>query len=112
MPVAGDQPQSPPQSKEPQTLDDAECDPGSQADRGPQPGERRQHEGGAEQATRQTACRPVAAWQSPSAHVVGGAPRAAMKMDSGVDDIFSFVYDDFRLDGYRFHPHISASVAV
>ena len=39
-------------------------------------------------------------------------PLPTMKLDSGVDDIFSFVYDDFRLDGYRFHPHISASVAV
>ena len=39
-------------------------------------------------------------------------PLPTMSLDPGVDDIFGFVYDDFRLDGYRFHPHIPASVAV
>ena len=39
-------------------------------------------------------------------------PLPTMSLDPGVDDIFGFVYADFRLDGYRFHPHIPASVAV
>ncbi|MEC9208409.1 MAG: thymidylate synthase, partial [Pseudomonadota bacterium] len=39
-------------------------------------------------------------------------PLPTMSLNPGVDDIFGFVYDDFRLDGYRFHPHIPASVAV
>ncbi|MGH6622084.1 MAG: thymidylate synthase [Alphaproteobacteria bacterium] len=37
-------------------------------------------------------------------------PRMALNPD--VKDIFSFRYDDFNLTGYRFHPHISAKVAV
>ena len=39
-------------------------------------------------------------------------PLPTMSLNPGVDDIFGFVYADFRLDGYRFHPHIPASVAV
>ena len=35
-----------------------------------------------------------------------------MSLNSEVDDIFGFTYDDFTLDGYRFHPHIPAAVAV
>jgi thymidylate synthase len=37
-------------------------------------------------------------------------PRITLNAD--VSDIFGFVYDDFSLDGYRFHPHIPAAVAV
>jgi len=29
-----------------------------------------------------------------------------------VSDLFGFTYEDFNLDGYRFHPHIPAKVAV
>ena len=39
-------------------------------------------------------------------------PLPTMSLNPGVDDIFGFVYDDFRLDGYRSHPHIPALVAV
>jgi len=35
-----------------------------------------------------------------------------MTLNNDVSDIFSFVYNDFCLDGYRFHPHIPAAVAV
>jgi thymidylate synthase len=35
-----------------------------------------------------------------------------MTLNTDVSDIFGFVYDDFSLDGYRFHPHIPAAVAV
>jgi thymidylate synthase len=29
-----------------------------------------------------------------------------------VADIFSFTFDDFSLEGYEAHPHISAPIAV
>jgi thymidylate synthase len=35
-----------------------------------------------------------------------------MTLNPDVTDIFGFAYDDFTLDGYRFHPHIPAAVAV
>lgn len=35
-----------------------------------------------------------------------------MTLNPDVTDIFGFTYDDFTLDGYRFHPHIPAAVAV
>ncbi|NNE84622.1 MAG: thymidylate synthase [Alphaproteobacteria bacterium] len=35
-----------------------------------------------------------------------------MKLNPEVDDIFGFGFDDFQLEGYRFHPHIPAAVAV
>ena len=35
-----------------------------------------------------------------------------MTLNLEVTDIFGFTYDDFTLDGYRFHPHIPAAVAV
>jgi len=35
-----------------------------------------------------------------------------MTLNTDVSDIFGFVYDDFSLDSYRFHPHIPAAVAV
>jgi thymidylate synthase len=37
-------------------------------------------------------------------------PRIVLNPD--VTDIFSFRYEDFTLNGYRFHPHIPAKVAV
>ena len=39
-------------------------------------------------------------------------PLPTMSLNPEVTDIFSFQYDDFTLDGYRFHPHIPADVAV
>ena len=39
-------------------------------------------------------------------------PLPSMWINPDVDDIFAFTGDDFRLDGYRFHPHIPAAVAV
>ena len=33
-------------------------------------------------------------------------------LNSKVDDIFGFGFDDFELEGYRFYPHIPAAVAV
>ena len=35
-----------------------------------------------------------------------------MTLNPDVTDLFGFSYDDFTLDGYRFHPHIPAAVAV
>ena len=35
-----------------------------------------------------------------------------MKLNPQVTDIFSFDYEDFTLENYRFHPHIPAKVAV
>jgi thymidylate synthase len=35
-----------------------------------------------------------------------------LTLNPDVDDLFAFDYDDFTLDGYRFHPHIPAKVAV
>jgi thymidylate synthase len=39
-------------------------------------------------------------------------PLPQMKLNPQVDDIFGFTFDDFQLEGYRFHPHIPAAVAV
>jgi thymidylate synthase len=39
-------------------------------------------------------------------------PPPAMRINSGVRDIFAFRYEDFRLEGYQAHPHIPAPVAV
>jgi thymidylate synthase len=39
-------------------------------------------------------------------------PLPRMTLNPDVRDIFSFRYEDFTLDGYRFHPHIPAKVAV
>lgn len=39
-------------------------------------------------------------------------PLPQMTINPDVKDIFGFVYDDFTLEGYRFHPHIPAAVAV
>jgi thymidylate synthase len=35
-----------------------------------------------------------------------------MTLNPDVRDLFAFRYEDFTLDGYRFHPHIPAKVAV
>jgi len=35
-----------------------------------------------------------------------------MVLNPAVDDIFAFRFEDFTLEGYRFHPHIPAAVAV
>jgi len=35
-----------------------------------------------------------------------------MVLNPAVDDIFGFRFEDFTLEGYRFHPHIPAAVAV
>ncbi|MFB0923473.1 MAG: thymidylate synthase [Alphaproteobacteria bacterium] len=35
-----------------------------------------------------------------------------MTLNPDVKDVFGFTYEDFTLDGYRFHPHIPAKVAV
>ena len=39
-------------------------------------------------------------------------PLPIMTLNPEATDIFGFTYDDFTLDGYRFHPHIPAAVAV
>ncbi|MEQ9328359.1 MAG: thymidylate synthase [Rhodospirillales bacterium] len=39
-------------------------------------------------------------------------PLPVMKLNPDVTDIFGFRYEDFTLEGYRFHPHIPAPVAV
>ena len=39
-------------------------------------------------------------------------PLPRLTLNPDVDDLFAFDYDDFSLDGYRFHPHIPAKVAV
>ena len=39
-------------------------------------------------------------------------PLPRMTLNPEIDDIFGFGYDDFQLEGYRFHPHIPAAVAV
>ena len=39
-------------------------------------------------------------------------PLPTMTINPDVTDIFGFEYGDFVLDGYRFHPHIPAAVAV
>lgn len=35
-----------------------------------------------------------------------------MHINPGIDDLFGFKYEDFRLEGYDPHPHIAAEVAV
>ena len=35
-----------------------------------------------------------------------------MTLNPAIDDIFGFGFEDFQLEGYRFHPHIPAAVAV
>ena len=39
-------------------------------------------------------------------------PLPTMRLNPEVTDIFSFTYEDFDLENYRFHPHIPAKVAV
>ena len=39
-------------------------------------------------------------------------PLPTMRINPAVKDIFSFDFDDFTLENYRFHPHIPAKVAV
>ena len=39
-------------------------------------------------------------------------PLPTMTLNPAVRDIFAFEYEDFILEGYRFHPHIPAKVAV
>jgi len=39
-------------------------------------------------------------------------PLPIMKINPDTTDIFSFVYEDFILERYRFHPHIPAAVAI
>jgi thymidylate synthase len=39
-------------------------------------------------------------------------PLPTMTINPDVTDIFGFEYGDFTLDGYHFHPHIPAAVAV
>jgi thymidylate synthase len=35
-----------------------------------------------------------------------------MKINSKVNDIFSFKFEDFNIEGYNSHPHIKAPVAI
>jgi thymidylate synthase len=39
-------------------------------------------------------------------------PLPRMKLNSSVDDLFSFRYEDFELQDYQCHPGIKAPVAV
>lgn len=39
-------------------------------------------------------------------------PLPTMRLNPAVTDLFAFEYEDFTLEGYRFHPHIPAKVAV
>jgi thymidylate synthase len=39
-------------------------------------------------------------------------PLPVMRIDPNATDIFSFKYEDFKLENYRAHPHIKADVAV
>lgn len=39
-------------------------------------------------------------------------PLPEMKISSNVKEIFSFQFEDFKLEDYKFHPHIKAPVAV
>jgi thymidylate synthase len=39
-------------------------------------------------------------------------PLPTMAINPDVTDIFGFRFEDFTLEGYRFHPHIPAAVAV
>ncbi|NOU50743.1 thymidylate synthase [Pseudoalteromonas sp. JBTF-M23] len=38
--------------------------------------------------------------------------KPTMKINPDVKDIFSFTYEDFKLEGYQAHPHIKAPVAI
>ncbi|MEH6825861.1 MAG: thymidylate synthase [Motiliproteus sp.] len=37
---------------------------------------------------------------------------STMKLNPGVTDLFAFRFEDFELEGYQSHPHISAPIAV
>jgi thymidylate synthase len=39
-------------------------------------------------------------------------PLPQMTLNPAIEDIFGFGFEDFQLEGYRFHPHIPAAVAV
>ncbi len=39
-------------------------------------------------------------------------PLPTMRLDPGVNDIFAFKYEDFKLENYQAHPHIKAEVAI
>ncbi len=39
-------------------------------------------------------------------------PLPTMRLNPEVDDLFAFRYEDFELEGYRYHEHIKAAVAV
>ena len=39
-------------------------------------------------------------------------PLPRMSLNPDVSDLFGFTYEDFTLDGYQFHAHIPAKVAV
>lgn len=39
-------------------------------------------------------------------------PLPKMHLNPQVDDLFAFTFDDFELQGYQCHPHISAPIAV
>ena len=39
-------------------------------------------------------------------------PLPIMKINTNVNDIEDFVYEDFELVNYQFHPHIKGQVAV
>ena len=39
-----------------------------------------------------------------------GLPK--MYLNPNIDNIFDFDFSDFQLEGYKFHPHIQAKVAV
>lgn len=39
-------------------------------------------------------------------------PLPQMRINPAVQDLFGFTFEDFTLEGYRFHPHIPAAVAV
>ena len=43
---------------------------------------------------------------------LGVLPLPRMVLNPDAKDIFAFQYDDFDLQGYRFHPHIPAPIAV
>ena len=39
-------------------------------------------------------------------------PLPAMRINPAVTDIFAFKYEDFTLENYRAHPHITAAISV
>jgi thymidylate synthase len=39
-------------------------------------------------------------------------PLPSLQLNPDVKDLFSFRYEDFKLEGYQYHPAISAPVAV